>query len=323
MFHSIKVKLKELPCQFHNLNKFVGAGTKGVDGGPKALRDSGLIDEIKQISPLIDVRDYGDVKYELANSSGRKIANLNDLSHVAACNKALADRVEEILGDDRMPVTIGGCHSIAIGSLTGVARKIAANDLCVLWVDAHMDLNTNTTSPSGNMHGMPVSLVTKELRPSWPTIPELAWCKPQLTLKNFCWIGLRSIDYYERLMMDKYGVKYFDMRDIDKMGIEKVTNAALKAINPDGDKKLHVSFDIDALDTIHAASTGTACVGGMTLREGIFLLEEVYRSGTMSSMDIVEINPSIGSESDVKTTLNSAKAVILAALGHNRGGNSY
>lgn len=282
-----------------------------------------MINEIKQISPNIDIQDYGDVEYEVVNSSGRKIANLNDLGHVAACNKVLADKVEQILGDNRMPVTIGGCHSIAIGSLSGVARKISSKDLCVLWVDAHMDLNTNTTSPSGNMHGMPVSLVTKELRPSWPTIPELAWCKPQLSLKNFCWIGLRSIDYYERLMMDKYGIKYFDMRDIDKMGIEKITNAALKAINPNGDKKLHVSFDIDALDTIHAPSTGTACVGGMTLREGIFLIEEVNRSGTLASMDIVEINPKIGTQADVTTTLNSAKAIILAAMGHNRGGNSY
>lgn len=168
---------------------------------------------------------------------------------------------------------------------------------------------------------MPVSLLTKELRSSWPTIPELAWCNPQLPLNSFCWIGLRSIDYYERLMMEKYKIQYFDMRDIDKLGIEKVTNAALKAINPDGKKKLHVSFDIDALDPLYAQSTGTACGAGMTLRECLFMMEEVYRSGTLSSMDLVEVNPQIGNANEVESTLNSAKAILQAALGSNRSGN--
>lgn len=235
----------------------------------------------------------------------------------------LADKVEEILNENRLALTIGGCHSIAIGSLTGVGRKFGGENVAVLWIDAHVDLNTNTTSPSGNMHGMPVSLITNELRSSWPTISELAWCQPQLSLKNFCWIGLRSVDYYERLMMEKYGIKYYDMRDVDKMGIDKVTNEALKAINPDGKKKLHLSFDIDALDPIHAASTGTPVPGGLTLREGIYLVEEVYRTGMLSSMDIVEINPHLGNEKDVINTLDSAKAIILAAMGNNRSGNIH
>lgn len=171
------------------------------------------------------------------------------------------------------------------------------------------------------MHGMPVSLLVKELRKEWPTVPELEWCQAQLSVKNFCWIGLRSIDYFERVMMKKLGVLYFDMRDIESKGIEKVVQLALEAINPCGTKKLHVSFDIDALDPVHANSTGTPVVGGLTLREGVFLMEQVFKTGTLSSMDLVEVNPNLGDAKDVENTLNSAKLIIQAALGNNRSGN--
>jgi arginase len=302
---------------------FLGAGTKGTDQGPKALRDAGLIEDMQHISSKIDVKDYGDVKYDVENVCGRKIHNLNELKHVAACNKALADKVEEVMNDNRVPLTLGGCHSIAIGSISGVLRKTKPEDLCILWVDAHLDLNTNTTSPTGNMHGMPASLLVSELRKNWPTIPELEWCKAELSLKNFCWIGLRSIDYYERVMMENYGIKYFDMRDIDKMGIDKVINSAIKAINPTGERKMHVSFDIDALDPLYACATGTAVGGGLTLRESIFLMEEVFKTGTLGSMDLVEVNPLLGDTRDVKNTLNSAKAIIYAGMGSNRSGNCH
>lgn len=299
-----------------------GAGKRGTTQGPKALRDAGLIDELKAISPNIDVKDYGDVHYELMKANGRKIHNLKELEHVAACNKALADKVEEIVNDNRMPITLGGDHSLGIGSITGLLRKNQAENLCILWVDAHLDLNTNTTSPSGNMHGMPASLLVKELRSDWPVIPELEpWCQAQLSLKNFCWIGLRSIDYFERVMMEKHGINYFDMRDIERMGIEKVVHRALEILNPFGDKKLHVSFDIDALDPIHANSTGTPVIAGMTLREGVFLMEEAYNTGTLSSMDLVEVNPLLGDAKDVANTVNSAKLLIQAAVGNNRSGN--
>lgn len=299
-----------------------GAGKPGAEHGPKALRDSGLIDEIKSVSPSIDVKDYGDVHYEIMKkSNGRTINNLKYLEHVAACNKALAEKVEEITKENRFPIVLGGDHSIASGSITGLLKTTQADNLCILWIDAHIDANTNTTSPSGNMHGMPVSLLVKELRPQWPTVPELEFIKAQLSLKNFCWIGLRSIDYYERLMMEKYGINYFDMRDIERMGIEKVVQKALEAINPNGERKLHVSFDIDSLDPVHANSTGTPVVGGLTLREGVFIMEEAFNTGMLSSIDLVEVNPCLGDPKDVENTLNSAKLIIQAAVGNNRSGN--
>ena len=298
-----------------------GAGKRGVDNGPKALRNAGLIDEIKGISANIDVKDYGDVHYELMKSNGRKINNLKELEHVAAMNQALADKIEEVRRDNRMSIALGGDHSLAFGSITGLLRKTRAENLCILWVDAHIDLNTNTTSPSGNMHGMPVSLLVKELRPEWPTIPELEWCNAELSLSNFCWIGLRSIDYFERAMMEKYGINYFDMRDIEKMGIEKVMHRALEILNVNGEKHLHVSFDIDALDPVHANSTGTPVIGGLTLREGVFIMEEAFNTGRLQSIDLVEVNPCLGDAKDVETTLSSAKLIIQAAVGNNRSGN--
>lgn len=130
-----------------------GAGKEGAEHGPKALRDSGLIDDIKTISPNIDVKDYGDVQYETLNCNGRKINNLKYLAHVAACNKALSEKVGEIIKDNRMPIVLGGDHSIASGSITGLLKSTKPENLCVLWIDAHVDSNTNATSPSGNMHG--------------------------------------------------------------------------------------------------------------------------------------------------------------------------
>ncbi|CAO1408171.1 unnamed protein product, partial [Diamesa tonsa] len=290
-----------------------GAGKRGMNDGPNALRKAGLIEDLQSISDKINIKDYGNMEYELMKPSGRKIDNLKELGHVASCNKKLAHKIEEILNDNRMPITLGGDHSIAIGSISGLLTKVPAEKLAVLWVDAHIDLNTNSTSPSGNMHGMPVSLLVKELRGLWPHVPELDWCRPQMSLKNFCWIGLRSIDYYERGMMERYGINYFDMRDIEKLGIETVIHKALKLINPDNERKLHVSFDIDALDPIYANSTGTPVPGGLTLREGVFLMEEAFNSGTLSSLDLVEVNPKLGDERDVMNTLNSAKLIIQAA----------
>lgn len=298
-----------------------GAGTRGADLGPQALRHAGLLDELRHMSADMDVKDYGNIHYEVFKASGRRINNLNHLEHVAACNEALAHKIKEIMSDNRLPVTLGGDHSLAIGSITGVLKTVKPENVCVLWIDAHIDLNTNSTSPSGNMHGMPVSLLVQELRPQWPTLPVLEWCKAQLSLKNFSWIGLRSIDYDERIMMEKYGINYFDMRDIEKLGIEKVVKQALEAINPSGEKSLHVSFDIDALDPLYANSTGTPVAGGLTLREGVFVMEEAYRTGKLSSLDLVEVNPSLGDAKDVTNTISAAKLLIQAALGSNRSGN--
>ncbi|KAL9707684.1 hypothetical protein quinque_011202 [Culex quinquefasciatus] len=273
-----------------------GQRKKGVGLGPKAIREAGLIDSIQEISNKLDIRDYGDIRYEALNLQGRLAANMKKLEHVASCD-----------------------HAIAIGSIDGHLKH--CSDVAVIWVDAHADLNTNSTSPSGNIHGMPVALLAKELADYWPYIPGMDWQEPIISIKNMVYIGLRSVDPYERLIIEKFGIHAFGMREVEQYGIHEVMRMALERVDPEGKKSLHVSYDIDSLDVLEAPSTGTSVRGGLTLREGIYIMEEAYNTGRLAAVDLVEVNPSIGTPDDVRKTLDAAIHLLVAACGHNRRGN--
>lgn len=153
-----------------------GQTKPGVSLGPKAIRAGGLIDEIKSISDKFDVKDFGDITYEKIISSKPPV-NMKQFDEVAGCNKSLSKKIGEILNDNRMCITLGGDHSIGVGTVDGHLNY--RSDIVVFWVDAHPDLNVNTSSPSGNVHGMPVTLLTKELANVWPDMPQLDWLKPK------------------------------------------------------------------------------------------------------------------------------------------------
>ncbi|KAG8228286.1 hypothetical protein J437_LFUL006254 [Ladona fulva] len=142
-----------------------------------------------------------------------------------------------------------------------------------------------------------------------------------ISVKNVAYIGLRSVDDYERYIIDKYRITAFAMEDIEKHGIIEITERALEAINPKNNRSLHVSYDIDSLDTLEAPSTGTSVRGGLTLREGVSLLEIVHKTNTLAAFDLVEVNPKIGGEEDVMKTLEAAKFLIMAAFGYKRKGS--
>lgn len=203
----------------------------------------------------MDVRDYGDVEYtpreELIGAP-----NMLELHAVSQCNYHLSKKVHQILEDKRMAITLGGDHAIAIGSVDGHHQHNP--DVAVIWVDAHADLNTNATSQSGNIHGMPVALLAKELTDYWPYLPGMDWQKPNIPIHNFGYIGLRSVDDFERAIIKKYDIAAYGMREIDQMGIVNVVKNVLKRIDPDNKKSIHLSFDIDALDSLEAPSTGTS-----------------------------------------------------------------
>lgn len=163
----------------------------------------------------------------------------------------------KIIKDGHTCLTIGGDHSMGLGSVDGHIRAVGNTGLSLLWVDAHADINTCNSSPTGNCHGMPVSLLVEELRHHWNSIPELEWLKPKLSLRNVAYIGLRAVDAFERDVINQYGVTAFSMEDVDKYGIQNVIEMALRNIDPEGDRSLHVSFDIDSLDVLEAPSTGT------------------------------------------------------------------
>lgn len=167
---------------------------------------------------------------------------------------------------------------------------------------------------------MPLSLLAKELADYWPYLPGMDWQKPIMSIRNVAYIGLRSVDVYERLCIDKLGITAFGMEDIEKYGINTLVNMALDKIDPTEDKSIHVSFDIDSLDPLEAPSTGTPVRGGLSLREAIHIMEAVHKTGRLNAVDVVEVNPSIGNERDVKITVEAAMHVIIAAFGHQRKG---
>lgn len=178
--------------------------------------------------------------------------------NVAECNRKLAEQVSNIIKDGRICLTLGGDHSIGLGTVSGHARTCENGDIAVLWVDAHADINTNKSSPSGNVHGMPMGLIAKEFSTEWPDLPFMEWHKPIFSVQNLAYIGLRSVDPYERHIIDKFNITAFDMKDVQLYGIHNVIRMALHKIDPGANRSLHVSFDIDSLDPLEAPSTGTA-----------------------------------------------------------------
>lgn len=167
---------------------------------------------------------------------------------------------------------------------------------------------------------MPVALLTSELADYWPYLPGMDWQEPVLSIKNVAYIGLRSIDPYERLVIEKFHITAFGMEDVERYGIHDVVAMALRKIDPDNSRSLHVSFDIDSLDPLEAPCTGTPVRGGLTLREAVQIMEEVYRTNRLNAIDLVEVNPEVGNERDNSLTLQAAMHVIQAGFGYTRRG---
>jgi arginase len=168
---------------------------------------------------------------------------------------------------------------------------------------------------------MPASFVIKETARYNGQLPGFEWVTPRLTARDVVFIGLRQVDPMERLILQQIGIKAYSMQEIDRLGMKEVVGRALEYINPRGDRPLHVSFDIDVLDRLVAPSTGTPSAGGLSLREALYLAEEIYETGQLTALDLVEVNPDLGSESDVSNTLEAAKQILLAFFGSCRGGD--
>ncbi|VVC92483.1 unnamed protein product [Leptidea sinapis] len=191
----------------------------GVSVAPAALRSAGLVRQLKEIDG-VDVKDYGDIEIQ-ANHVDAHVDNMAYLPLVSACNRNLSQKVSKVLQDGRLPVTIGGDHSIGVGTVDG--HYNVNEDMILIWVDAHADINTNKTSGSGSVHGMPVALLVKELSDYWPYLPTMDWQVPKFSIKNLGYIGLRSVDHYERLVIEKYNS----------------INHILHTLDPDKKKPIH------------------------------------------------------------------------------------
>ncbi|CAK9802405.1 Arginase-2, mitochondrial [Anthophora quadrimaculata] len=291
-----------------------GQHKKGVAHGPEVIRSAGLSQELESLG--LDVKDYGDIFYKAKNVLG--VSNMSHLGDIAGCNNCLSDQVQRVLKEGRRVLTIGGDHSLGVGTIDGHVKE--KKDVGVIWVDAHADLNTNKTSESGNVHGMPVALLTSELADYWPHLPGMDWQQPMLSIRNVAYIGLRSVDRYERLVIEKFGITVFGMEDVERYGIHDVVYMALNKIDPNETKSLHVSFDIDSLDPLEAPCTGTPVRGGLSLREAVHLMEVLYRTNRLNAVDLVEVNPYIGDQRDVQLTVEAAIHIIQAGFGYTRRG---
>ncbi|XP_045106730.1 arginase, hepatic-like isoform X2 [Portunus trituberculatus] len=291
----------------------------GVSDGPKVIRETGVLNHLAGLG--LDIRDFGDVEDKNSDTKDAEIQLGPDGERhhttVLEYNRRLAASVSEVVKEGRVCVTLGGDHSISIGTLNGHMAAVPDQQVVVLWVDAHADLNTGAISPTGNMHGMPAA---HHLRGMAQQINRMAdgWPHPCLDAHHIVYVGLRDVDPCERELMDQMGILSFSMREVDRVGFHNVLEAALSHLKPSPSRPLHLSFDIDALDPVEAPSTGTRVRGGLTLREGLALCEAVQETGYLSALDLVEVNPSIGTGEDAAITTNAARLLLLSALAGRR-----
>lgn len=268
----------------------VGAGRLGAAMGPDALR-------VAQLGPALtrfgaEVRDIGNLAGP-PNPRGERdpaAQGLRNLDECVAWNQAVHDTVLKQLQAGRLPILLGGDHSLATGSISAVARhcRDTGKRLRVLWLDAHSDCNTPEISPSGNIHGIPVASLCG-LGPA--ALSGFSGATPALRAADFRQVGLRSVDEAEKRMIQQLGLEVFDMRAIDELGIKEVMLRALAGL--DANTHLHVSFDIDCLDPDIAPGTGTTVRGGLNYREAQLCMEMLADTCKLASLDIVELNPAL------------------------------
>lgn len=262
-----------------------GSGRRGAAMGPTALRIAGIDTTLAELGHA--VVDEGDLKPLPA----RDLANhprANNLQTVAAFTRALDAAVHEAALAGRFPLILGGDHALSMGSVSGMARhaRDVGKPLFVLWLDAHADFNSPETSPSGNMHGMPVAFFCGEAE----FAPILAAGRPLVDPKNVFQVGIRSVDARERVEIAEHGVNVYDMRAVDETGMAHIMHDIIDSVRQ-ADGLLHVSLDVDFLDPEIAPGVGTTVPGGATFREAHLIMEMLCDSGLVASLDLVELNP--------------------------------
>jgi arginase len=275
----------------------LGAGRRGVDMGPSAIRYAELEAAVTALGRT--VVDRGDVRAAVPEASDVGDSSARYLEVILATCERVTDLVDKVVTDGYLPVVLGGDHSIAIGSLGGMARARGGPG-AALWIDAHGDLNRPETSPSGNVHGMPLAAALGAAGPKFP---------PQ-SIERAALVGVRSLDPGERELVKELDVKVFTMSEIDKHGVERVMQEALTFLS--GSRFVHVSLDLDAVDPASAPGVGTPVRGGLSYREAHFVLELVAESGLLDSLDVVEVNPILDRENE---TAKLAVELVASALG--------
>jgi arginase len=265
----------------------IGASDRGASMGPEALRVAGIHAGLARCG--LQVEDCGNVGGP-PNPGPVQLDGYRNLAQVIAWNREVYQAVHRELARNRLPILLGGDHSLSIGSVAAVARhcRAARKRLRVLWLDAHTDFNTRDLSPTGSLHGMPVSCLCG-FGPRG--LVELGGATPAIHADCVRQIGIRSVDAGESRFVDEQGLEVFDMRSIDEMGIRKTMELALRDV--DANTHLHVSFDVDFLDPEIAPGVGTTVAGGLSYREAQLCMEMIADTGRVASVDIMELNPAL------------------------------
>ena len=278
-----------------------GAGRRGVDMGPAAVRHAGFVHRLRELGH--DVNDRGNVLVPLRENVEVAEPNLRYVGAILPVLESLSDAVEQSVRAGGFPVVIGGDHSVALGSVGGHAR---ARKIGVVWIDTHGDWNTADTTPSGNIHGMPMAALCGYGDPRLTSIGTGDPAVRSIDPHNVALIGTRDLDAGERRLMQEAGVTVFSMESIDRYGIAAVMEAALK-VATDGTEGIHVSFDLDVLDPQFAPGVGTPVPGGLTVREAHLVMEMLSGSGMVRGLDVVEVNPVLD-----ERNLTAELAVVLS-----------
>jgi len=285
-----------------------GASMAGVELGPAALRVAKLKRRIAQLGFV--VRDLGDIEVEQSQANPEPGEKLKYLTEISAACVELAQKVEGILAASELPLVLGGDHSIAIGSLSGFAAYCRSRNETagLIWFDAHADMNTPETTPSGNIHGMPLAVLFGR---GAPELTKIAGFAPKLDPKLCAHVGARDIDSGERELIGQLGIRFITMREIDERGMNACMDEAI-SIASRASGGYAVTFDIDALDPGDAPGSGTLVRGGLTYRESHLAMEKIAEAGGMRSLEVVEINTAL----DINNkTAELGVELILSALG--------
>jgi arginase len=265
----------------------LGAGRRGVDMGPSAIRIAGLHARLNDLGYKVD--DEGDLSIKTQEEQRVKDPHAKYLPEITRVCNILARKVEKIMHHGQFPLILGGDHSIAVGTVSGLAAyaRKKKKKVGIFWIDAHGDFNTPASSPSGNIHGMPLA-VCAGLGPR--SLLSIGGAFTKVDPKNIAIIGLRDLDRIERENIKKYGVNIYTMEEIDKHGLHKIMKKAFQQVANKVDY-LHVSFDLDGVDPIYAPGVGTPVKGGLDYREAHLIMEMLAESKKMTSLELVEVNP--------------------------------
>ncbi|QCJ40595.1 arginase [Bacillus sp. S3] len=280
----------------------LGQMRRGVDMGPSAIRYAGINE---RLTPLFDeIHDLGDIPIGRPEVVVDEESNLRNLDLVAEKTSMLAEKVDEAVQSGAFPLVLGGDHSIAIGTLAGVSKHF--KNLGVIWYDAHGDLNTAETSPSGNIHGMPLAA---SIGLGHKKLTEIGGYAPKVKPENVVIIGARSLDEGERILIKEAGIKVYTMHEIDRMGMAKVMEETIAYLKERTDG-VHLSLDLDGLDPSECPGVGTPVMGGISYRESHLAMEMLEEAKIITSAEFVEVNPIL----DEKNKTASVAVGLMGSL---------